>query len=426
MKLLNKTNIYTSVATILLLLICITTVYWLIINKIDNEQDEHLLIDKSRVIDLLKQGEMATLFGANVGEKIYVAEIPVKIFSQDKFRDYTVEEKDDDDDSEDNTFTYRELLFQTTVNNKNYEIKISHSLSEGKEIGEYIATTIIIFLLSSLAILFVLNRYISKYIWAPFYSTLYRMRNWTIKNHKPLSLKTTNIDEFTELNTTVNSFTQKIITDYSNLKEFTENISHETQTPVAIISAKVEMLMQEENYSENQKLLLYQTYKTIQRLKKLNETLVVLTRIDNNQFIDGEQIDLVHAINDKLAELADFITVKNITITKQLESVKKEINPALLNMLLNNLFINAIKYNVDQNGSIDITANKNYILITNTGADVPIDKENVFSRFKRYKTNEDSIGLGLSIIKKIVDFLNWEISYEYAPGVHSFKIWWGK
>jgi len=170
MKLLTKTNIYTSVATILLLLVSITTAYLLIINKIDSEQDEHLLQDKSTVIDLLKAGETVMLFSANVGEKISVKEIPIQTFFQNKFRDYIVNEEEADEGEE--TFTYRELLFQTSINNKCYEIKISHSLSEGKEIGEYIATAIVIFLIFSLAVLFLLNRYISKYIWAPFYKTL--------------------------------------------------------------------------------------------------------------------------------------------------------------------------------------------------------------------------------------------------------------
>lgn len=422
MKLLIKTNIYTSLATVFLLLGGIGVVYWLIINKIDSELDEHLLTDKAYVIDLLKVNECASIFKVNVGEKVNVAKIPIQTFYQNTFRDYNIEGKEGDED--DDRVTFRELRFQAKVNNKYYEISLAHSLSEGQEIAEYIATSIFIFLIFSLVILFVLNRKISKYIWTPFYSTLSEMKDWTIKNHKPLSLKANNIDEFTELNTTVSSFTQKISMDYTNLKELTENISHEIQTPVAIISAKVETLMQEENYSEKQKLLLSQTYKTIQKLKKINETIITLTRIDNSQFVDNESIDLSNAINNKLEELAEFIKIKNIKINKQLAPVIISINLALLNMLLNNLFINAIKYNLPANGSIDIISSENYIMIKNTGENLPIDKENIFARFKRYKNSDDSIGLGLSIIKKIVDFFNWEISYEYETGTHAFKIWW--
>jgi len=162
--------------------------------------------------------------------------------------------------------------------------------------------------------------------------------------------------------------------------------------------------MQEENYSEKQKLLLSQTYKTIQKLKKLNETLIILTRIDNSQFVDSEQIDLSQAVNDKIKELTEFINIKNIKITTTLKSVERQINPILLNMLFNNLFINAIKYNLPTDGMIDITLNENSIVIKNSGISTPIDKENIFSRFKRYDTDGASIGLGLSIIKKTVDF----------------------
>ncbi len=173
MKLLNKTNIYISIANILLLLVSIAAVYWLILKKIDKEQNEHLLADKSIVIDLLKEGKTPSIFSANVGEKISITEIPVQTLFQNVFRDYDVEEKEhyiaddgateEEDGEGDESVTHRELLFQANISNKYYEIKISHSLSEGKETGEYIASAILIFLIFLLLEMFLLKREYARY-----------------------------------------------------------------------------------------------------------------------------------------------------------------------------------------------------------------------------------------------------------------------
>ena len=424
MKLLNKTTIYTSITTLILLLAGISIVYFLILKKFDHEDNEHLLMDKNKVVNLLLQGKAPVLFLANVGEKVSVVNIPAQTIKGNVFRDYTIAEEGEEDD-DDEQLTFRELRFQTKINNAFYEIKISHSLSEGKEIAEYITSTIILFLIFSLAVLFALNMMISKRIWSPFYNTLAKLKGWTIKENSPLHFKQTNINEFNELNTTVNALIKKIKEDYTNLKEFTENISHETQTPLAIISAKIEMLMQESNYSEKQQTLLSQSYQAIQRLKKLNETLVTLTRIENNQFIGTEKIDLSLAVKNKVADLIDFIEAKKITIQMDLIPVEKNINPILLNILLNNLFSNSIKHNLPENGSIHVVLNEGRLSIKNSAPNNKIDEKHLFERFKSYSTSEDSIGLGLSIIKKITDILKWKISYSHNDTIHEFEVRWG-
>ena len=180
----------------------------------------------------------------------------------------------------------------------------------------------------------------------------------------------------------------------------------------------------QETYSPNQQAMLVEAYKAVQRLKKLNETIVMLTRIENGRNIDFENINLSAAINEKLLELDDFIKAKKIsTAIIGSNSIQKKINPLLLNILLNNLLINAVKHNTTENGYIKIKLNENGFIIENSGAS-RIDKENIFEKFKRYSTIEDSIGLGLSIIKKTTDSLNWNIKYDYKNGAHFFEISW--
>lgn len=420
MKLLAKTNIYISITTVSLMLIAMTIVYLLVLNKIKTEGDEHLLVDKERIVELIEEHDSLQYFSSNVGEKVTIKEIPKQTVFENQFSEYQ-EEAEEGEEGE-NEFNFRQLLFQTTVNGKCFEVTVSHSLSESNEIGEYIALIIVLFLVLTLVILIVLNRYISRFIWAPFYQMLVQLRSWTFRDSNKIIAKETNIDEFIELNQAMNMFIQKIQSDYVNLKEFTENISHETQTPTAVISAKLEMLLQEGSYTEKQKQLLMDAYSSTLRLKKLNQTLVTLTRIERGVYTVLEKTDIKLSIEEKLSELAEFLTAKNMRVEKTLESQIKEVNPEVFNMLLNNLFINAIKHNHNDGGLIRVTLNDKELLIENTGAEKKIDKEAVFDRLEVYTTDSKSIGLGLSIIKKIIDYLRWTICYEFENGLHRFRI----
>ena len=420
MKLLAKTNLYISATTIVLMLIGMIIVYVLVLNKLSNEGDEHLLLDKNKIILLLKQGKPLMYFSSNVGENINIREVPIQTIFDNRFKDYKMEEEEGDEGEDE--FTFRQLLFQTTVGTRHYEVEISPSLAERREIVAYIAIAILLFLAFSLFILFVLNRYISRFIWSPFYDTISQLRNWTLLSNKKIVPKETNIDEFIELNQTSNMFIQKIQADYINLKEFTENISHETQTPVAIISAKLEMLIQEDDYSHKQQRLLADAYMATLRLKKLNQALISLTRIEKGLYAKIEKVNITGMIERKLMELSEFIQAKNIRIEKELEVVEKEINAEIFNLLINNLLINSIKHNRESDGMIRITLRQNELLIENTGSDSRIGKESIFERFKPYTTDSESVGLGLSIIKKITDFLEWEASYEFKDGLHDFRI----
>jgi signal transduction histidine kinase len=426
LKLLTKTNIYSSITTLLLFALAVFVVYEVILVKLDHEADKQLLITKSKIIKNLKDGISPNEFMSNIGQKIYVRKINKQTIFTNKFIEYKEKSFEEDirgQSFQDGTVTQRELLFQTMVNGKAYEVTVCISLSEGQEIGEYISAVVLMFLVISFLVLFLLNRYISDFVWSPFNDTLSKIKTWNIKKNRQLIFRETDIDEFHLLNDTLKDLTQQIQSDYYNLKEFTENVSHEAQTPLSIISSKLELLMQETNYTPKQNELLSQTYRATQRLYKLNEALILLTRIENKQFIETEEIELTEAIDEKLEVLDDFIEAKQITIHKEYnKKIKKELNPVLLTILLNNLFINAIKYNLENSGSIKIQVDETAFSVENTSPADKINRQFIFERFNKNSTS-GSLGVGLSLIKKIVDFYNWQVTYSYKDGIHKFKIY---
>lgn len=182
------------------------------------------------------------------------------------------------------------------------------------------------------------------------------------------------------------------------------------------------MLMQETNYNEKQKELIRQIYVATQLLYKLNESLILLSRIENNQFVEVSEININLFITEKLVELEDFIEEKEINIIKHFnQNLILTTNAPLFNIFINNLLINSIKYTNDKNGTIEIILNSKSLAICNTSLFGELNKKEIYKRFNK-KPNSNSLGLGLSIIKRIADFNGWEIAYSFKNKTHEFLI----
>ena len=148
-----------------------------------------------------------------------------------------------------------------------------------------------------------------------------------------------------------------------------------------------------------------------------------MSRIENKQFLASEPIDLQLAIQQKLEELEDFIGAKQITISTEFKSPNiKNINPILFDILLNNLMINAIKYNLDPHGEIIIRLDEHTLTIENTSDIEKIEKHFLFERSSKSSTSS-SLGVGLSLIKKITEAFNWQITYSHKNNIHTFKLY---
>ncbi len=421
-KLLTKTILYILTATIVLFSIGVFVIYKTIIFKLDSEANEHLLSTKNKTIAELRHGIPAENIFAKNDSKNQITKIEKQTIFSDRCFIETEKETYINTESEDEeeSVTFKVLIFQTNINNTCYEVKITNSLAEGKEIGEYIMGVVTVFLIISSLILLIINLFISKHIWKPFNATITSLKKWEIKNS--LNLGHTSIYEFNTLNSSLMELTEKIKLDYSNLKEFTENISHETQTPLTILSNKLELLLQEKTYTPEQANLIQESYMAVQRLYKLNKTLILLSRIENKQFLEMQFINLNLYINEKIEEYEDFFENKAITVHKQLEqNIDLEINTTLINVLFDNLLLNAIKYNIETGGTITIKLSNNVLCVENTSFINELEQKFLFERISKNSTS-NSLGIGLSLIKKIADFYSWGVSYQYQNNLHRFFI----
>jgi signal transduction histidine kinase len=207
------------------------------------------------------------------------------------------------------------------------------------------------------------------------------------------------------------------------LKEFTENTSHELQTPLAIIKSQIELLIQADNLTEAQYKNLSKSISAINKLSKLNEALGLLAKIENSQFQATESLDLTSLIESKLSNCEHLLEIKSIEVKKKMDSsFKVEMNSLLADILIENLINNSIKHNV-QNGKINIEVNTREIKIFNTGIPLSYPTSELFQRFT--KSNSQSLGLGLSIVKEICSQNNIKINYEYEDNWHKVTLLFG-
>jgi signal transduction histidine kinase len=230
------------------------------------------------------------------------------------------------------------------------------------------------------------------------------------------------VKEFRQLNETLEKMSLKIYSDYLHQKEFTENSSHEMQTPLAIIKTHIGLLMQSPNLKAEEMEQLQAIENTMKKLTALNKALLLLAKIENNQFSEHAAVDFEVLIRSIVEELDTFISLKELELQIHIEKqVMVEMNPVLAEVLLTNLIQNAIRH-TPKKGSIQIGLEGKKLVIRNSGEPLSIRPEELFLRFKKNDASGDSIGLGLAIVKSITDLYHINISYAYTKGHHEFSV----
>lgn len=223
-------------------------------------------------------------------------------------------------------------------------------------------------------------------------------------------------------NATINVQKEVIRSEYENLKEFIENSSHELQTPMAIIQSKLESLFEIKNLSDQEITNIQAAYVATNRVSELNAALLLLTKIENNQFPKDESVDVQATVEMLLEQLSDFIVAKNLTLQTDIQPcVLKNSSKILLDTLMTNLISNSIKHNID-NGELMLRLTEKEFVIENTGKVSKIPPKKLFERFVKSDPTTKGIGLGLSIAKKSCDVSGWKIDYEQFEDRHRLTL----
>lgn len=349
----------------------------------------------------------------NLNPLIEVVEVKAQETGNQVFSEISIFNQEENESEE-----FIEYSNTIKVNNAYYLIKIRQAAVESEDLALTIAITIFILLFAAFIISYIITKRLNKTIWNIFEYNLKEIENFDFRKDKKFQLQYSNIEEFDRLNVVVNNLTSKLKTDFFALKEFTENASHEIQSPLAIASLNLDEVLQQELNEESFRKVLT-AINAIKRLSVLNQNLLLLTKIENSQFVASDFISFNQLIENKIQEFDLLFKGKNIQVSFISDSdFRVKLNIHLAGILINNLFSNAINHNyVD--GSFIIKAGQNELSFCNTGAVNELSEDTIFNRF--VKGNSKSHGLGLAIIKQICESHNLEIRY-HKNELHCFVI----
>lgn len=306
------------------------------------------------------------------------------------------------------------------LNKKPYRFNIETNIEETQETIFFISiTTVFLFVMIVGGLLF-LNRRLSKSVWKPFRETLDQLKTFSLNNQTKIEFSKTDVSEFDELNQSLTKLIEHNVSVYKTQKEFTENASHELQTPLAILKNKLDILLQNQDLTEKQYQIAEEMNRALSRSSRINKNLLLLAKIDNKQF-DSETFHLDKVLNQSLEILQEHFEQKNISVNTEIsDNVKVNGNIGLTEVLINNLIINAIRH-TSINGSILIRLSQSEFEVSNSGTE-KLNSDLLFKRFSRFSKDNNGSGLGLAIVKEICKSQNWTIDYRFENNNHIFSV----
>ncbi len=415
MKLLTRTTIIYLLVTVILFAVGGVYFYSELTDLVREEAEEHLELEEKRLKEYVKLNDTIPVIELTLGDKLIME--PCTMLPSRTFTDTIIFDTDADE-----KIPYLQLTTGLETGGEKYTIIIRKALLESDDLTDGIADILIPMVSALIIILLFVNWLVSKSAWKPFFATLSRISAFKLSERKTIELSVTRTKEFRQLNEAIISMTGKIAADYANLKSFTENASHEIQTPLAIIKAKAENLMQSPNLSSDEAEQLQEIFKTTLRLSKLNQTLLLMAKIENDQFSNDEMIDLSKVLNEKLDLYEDMIRHKQLKCEIRTDiPVSVKIHSVLADILVSNLLQNAIRHG-KQGGGFGVYLSNESLIVGNSGEPLKGDASKLFQRFYKEDPRSESTGLGLALVNEIVNRCGWTMTHTYDRGMHSFTV----
>ncbi len=409
MKLLNKINRSFIRISVPVLVVLMVPLYIAVLAVRENEINEGLHASEAWIAGTLRTGH-------DVQDVFPV--ITVKMV--DRYHEPTMRDTLIFDPVENDHELFREYSAVESVKGLLYDITVRSYGIEKNNLAWMLFILLAAILVILNTALFLINRHVSRSVWKPLFRTIGQLQEFSLRSGPSLLPVETDTDEFRLLNLEIRKLMDRIVADYRNMKEFTENAAHEWQTPLSVIRSKVDLLLSSDGTTREQLLLAASIEESIDRLNRMNRGLLELARIDNGQFNEPETIDAEPLLSQLLAEFSEVFGLKSLDTHLTIESPARfKIDPELARMMFNNLINNAVKH-TEAGGSIRIIIRCMEIRIANSGSHPLSGGEKIFNRFYRENQATQSTGLGLAIVKSICSASSISIGYEFENGFHHF------
>ncbi|MGV3762536.1 sensor histidine kinase [Parapedobacter sp.] len=417
MKLLNHTLLYLSASLVFILSIWAVVFYFSMMDEVYDSIDDGL--ENYKMLIIKKASRDSTLLQKDrFDESNYaIRPIPRELALQatEQFADTSMYMEYEEDYEVVRMLT----TYFSTPSNQYYELKIITSMVEGEDLVGDLLHALLWLYVAVIASAFIINNRVLRKIWRPFYQLQHELRTFKLGEDKTFNPPQTKVTEFQDMNDTVADLLKANIAVFQQQKQFIENASHELQTPLAIAINKLELLLEQSKGDDAQQLANAIHY--LERMTRLNKSLLLLSKIENRQFASGEQLDFNARLRQQADDFSELLHYRNIKV-EIIEQARLMLffNADLADVLITNLLKNAVVHN-HEGGHIRIKVTSEGFEIANTGAVQPLDTSKMFARFYRASENSTSTGLGLAVAKAIAQLHRADLAYRYAEGMHCFR-----
>jgi signal transduction histidine kinase len=315
---------------------------------------------------------------------------------------------------------FRGLSTYIQIHGKPYKLTIETNVEEVDETLLAIALVTFTFFILLVLGFVILNKRISRNIWKPFRDTLEKLKAFDLNKDRMIGFERTDIEEFEELNLALVQLIQKNMAAFYQQKTFIENASHELQTPLAVLKSKIDLLLQTESMTEEQSEIITAISHNLSRVSRINKNLLLLAKIENNQFPEHEKVAVGELLHEVAELLADYRIDKGMDLQMHIDPQIISCNRTLLEVLVSNLLVNAILHG-NYMDLITIRLSDSVLSFSNP-ADSALHETSLFRRFEISSSETTSSGLGLAIAKEICDSYGWQLSYTYIDHLHVFSV----
>ena len=324
-------------------------------------------------------------------------------------------------DLEDGEDRFRGLVSPVWIGDEEYLLTIETNVEESDETFLAVAAITLFFFVVLMVGFVLLNRRIATRAWAPFYQILEGLRSFELARDRQLQLPDTEVQEFRQLSQSLEKLVKNNVAAYQAQKSFTENASHELQTPIAVLKSKLDLLLQEQTQNPALTQLLSGIEAPLARLSRINKNLLLLSKVENHQFADQVPLDVADYLQEALSLFEDYLEEKSLQLDLgRLQPCTVQANAYLLETLIQNLLSNAIRHS-PIGGQISLQMEEGCLTVANSGQ-AALDTEGLFNRFSTTGNQKVSSGLGLAIIKEIANTYEWPFHYRFQEGMHQFSL----
>lgn len=423
MRLANQTLKYLSISVLVVIALWSTVFYLFMLEVIHDNIDEELENQKRLIIQELSSNPTVTPdleFGINNYKVRQISEEQA-LKMQNVYKD-TMLYKQDDDDPEPELEPVRMLTTAFEHQGHYYELSIINSMIEESDlIKNLFYSVVILFVLLVISIVSI-NKVVIERLWGPLYTFLDQLTRFRLGKTKEKPTMDTQIQEFKDLQLAVATLIRHNEESYEQQKQFIGNASHELQTPLAIMINKLEIMAETEGMNQEQSETVAAVLATAERLVRLNKSLLLLSKIENKQFLHNEDLSFNTLVLNIVAEFEAIAEFKQVKINVvQEDQLTVQMDGALANIVVSNLLRNALFHN-RVGGEVNIHIMNKRLTVSNTSTHAALDANLVFSRFYKSDAASKGTGLGLAIVQAICHLYGFAIVYHYENNQHSFQL----